>query len=73
MLDYIVYFYCHEIGLAIEIDGSSHDEKFLYDANRQNRLEKEGVHFLRFSDKEVLNVRSNVITEIKEKIREANE
>ena len=26
MLDYIVDFYCHEIGLAIEIDGSSHEQ-----------------------------------------------
>ena len=28
MLDYIVDFYCHEIGLAIELDGSSHDNNF---------------------------------------------
>ncbi len=28
MLDYIVDFYCHEIGLAIEVDGNSHDDKF---------------------------------------------
>jgi len=46
---YIVDFYCHELMLAIEIDGSSHDniEK---DLERQNRLEDLGVRFIRFSD-----------------------
>nr|WP_321230667.1 DUF559 domain-containing protein [uncultured Psychroserpens sp.] len=34
MLNYITDFYCHEIGLAIEIDGASHDHSFFYDANR---------------------------------------
>ena len=29
MLNYIVDFYCHEIGLAIEIDGSSHEHNYL--------------------------------------------
>ncbi|WP_318036589.1 DUF559 domain-containing protein [Winogradskyella bathintestinalis] len=28
MLNYIVDFYCHEIGLVIEIDGDSHDHSF---------------------------------------------
>jgi very-short-patch-repair endonuclease len=54
MLDYIVDFYCHEIGLAIEVDGSSHNHKFLYDAKRQGRLELEGVQFLRFTNDEIL-------------------
>lgn len=29
MLDYIVDFYCHEIGLAIEVDGKIHEHQFL--------------------------------------------
>ena len=37
--EFIVYFYCHEIQLAIEIDGSSHDNKYDYDCRRQNILE----------------------------------
>jgi len=44
MLNYIVDFYCHEIGLAIEIDGSSHDFNYFNDANRQGKLEAYGVH-----------------------------
>lgn len=45
--EYIVDFYCHELGLAIEIDGSSHDNKFDYDLKRQRRLESLGVRFIR--------------------------
>lgn len=38
MLNYIVDFYCHEIGLAIEIDGHIHDYQYLADVKRQGRL-----------------------------------
>lgn len=70
MLDYIVDFYCHEIGLAIEIDGSSHDNNFLYDAKRQGRLEAEGVRFIRFSDKEIREDMMNVLVALDNKIIE---
>lgn len=70
MLDYIVDFYCHEIGLAIEIDGSSHNHKYLYDAKRQGRLEKEGVKFIRFTDKEVENELFHVLLSLQEKVDE---
>jgi len=53
MLDYIVDFYCHELMLAIEIDGDSHLYKYEYDIKRQGELEKEGVVFLRFTDLEI--------------------
>ena len=55
MLDYIVDFYCHEIQLAIEIDGNSHDYRYFEDINRQNKLEEHGVQFIRFSDSDVKN------------------
>jgi very-short-patch-repair endonuclease len=45
--EYIVDFYCHELSLAIEIDGSSHDNKYDYDLKRQRRLESLGVRFIR--------------------------
>ena len=70
MLDYIVDFYCHEIGLAIEIDGSSHDHKFLYDAKRQGRLEKEGVKFIRFTDLEIKKEMFSVLHALESKIEE---
>lgn len=70
MLSYIVDFYCHEIGLAIEIDGTSHDNKFFYDARRQGRLEAEGVKFIRFDDRDVKNNLSHVLDELKQTVKE---
>ena len=52
--NYIIDFVCLEKSLAIEIDGSSHDErKFEYDRKRQIHLESKGFHFLRFSEGDV--------------------
>jgi very-short-patch-repair endonuclease len=50
---YIVDFFCNELSLAIEIDGSSHDGQLEYDNKRQHELEILGVRFLRFTDREV--------------------
>jgi very-short-patch-repair endonuclease len=52
---YIVDFYCKDLKLAIEIDGSSHDgeEAKINDEIRQERLESLGVRFLRFNDIDV--------------------
>ena len=70
MLDYIVDFYCHEIGLAIEIDGNSHDHKFQYDSRRQGRLEKEGVQFIRFTDSEIKKEMSSVLHGLESRLEE---
>ncbi len=70
MLNYIVDFYCHEIGLVIEIDGATHDHSFLYDAKRQGELEAYGVTFLRFSNDEVKKNMFSVLLVIEETIRE---
>jgi very-short-patch-repair endonuclease len=60
ILNYIVDFYCKDLMLAIEIDGSSHDseEAFIADQIRQKEIEELGVHFLRFYD---LDVKMNMI------------
>ena len=68
MLDYIVDFYCHEIGLAIEVDGRGHDFNYFNDVNRQGKLEEYGVQFLRFSNDEVLNNMFSVLLVIEEKV-----
>ena len=54
---YIVDFFCNELMLAIEIDGSVHNDDYnkIKDAQRQDRLEDLGVHFLRFSASDVMN------------------
>ncbi len=48
--EYIVDFFCSELMLAVEIDGISHVYKEKYDSERQTKLEKLGVRFLRFDD-----------------------
>ena len=50
--NYIVDFFCPELMLALEIDGSSHEMEGAYekDQQRQQRLESLGVSFLRFDD-----------------------
>lgn len=70
MLNYIADFYCHEIGLAIEIDGNSYNHSFLYDAKRQGELEAYGVKFLRFSNDEVKNNMFSVLLVIEEMVKE---
>ena len=71
ILDYIADFYCHEIGLVIELDGSSHDSKFWEDAKRQGRMESYGVHFLRFRNREIFSDMDGVIRVIQEFIYHA--
>ena len=53
--EYVVDFYCKQLGLAIEIDGASHDgdEAQEQDRYRQARLEAIRVRFLRFRDEDV--------------------
>ena len=69
MLDYIVDFYCHELMLAIEIDGDSHDHRYFEDLNRQNKLENLGVRFIRFTDGEVKNNMFSVSMSLEEKVK----
>ncbi|MBJ6116639.1 endonuclease domain-containing protein [Pontibacter sp. BT310] len=70
MLDFIVDFYSHELQLAIEIDGDSHDKNYKYDVKRQSELEQYGVQFVRFDDMEVKRNISNVLRTLKNWIRE---
>jgi very-short-patch-repair endonuclease len=51
--EFIVDFFCNELMLAIEIDGVSHIGNEDYDKERQSKLEKLGVMFLRFKDDDV--------------------
>lgn len=50
---YVLDFYCHEARVAIEIDGSIHDENEQkeYDNQRSNALELAGIHVIRFKNK----------------------
>lgn len=67
--NYIVDFYAPDLQLAIEIDGSSHDNRFDQDQVRQEALERYGVRFLRFTTDEILKNMEGVIAYIREWIQ----
>ena len=52
---YIIDFFSKELNLAIEIDGATHWDKEKNDLERQQNLEKKGIRFLRFEDRDVKN------------------
>ncbi len=62
---WIIDFYCKELQLAIEVDGSSHNFRKADDDERQRQLESLGIRFLRFWDCEVKNDIGAVIERIK--------
>ena len=62
--NYIVDFYCKPLNLVVEIDGDSHNNKYDSDLRRQKELEKLGLFFLRFDDKEVKQDINNVLRTI---------
>ena len=66
--NYIADFYCREKKLVIEIDGSSHDNKYEYDKERDEYMKKLGIHVLRISDKDVKHDMTNVLIWIKHNI-----
>ncbi len=51
--DYIVDFYCAEKAVVIEIDGSSHDHKAEYDAERNAYLMRLGLTVIHLLDRDV--------------------
>lgn len=53
--NYIVDFYCPNLQLVVEIDGSSHDNKQEYDAIRDAYLQELGLTVIHITDKDVKN------------------
>lgn len=51
---YILDFFCHQIGLVIEVDGDSHAGQEEYDTNRTAWLEEQGLKVIRFSNDDVM-------------------
>jgi very-short-patch-repair endonuclease len=64
--EFIVDFFCHELQLAIEVDGRIHDHKILEDASRQRRLESLNVRMMRFTNEEVEKDMEAVLRRIRE-------
>lgn len=56
--NYIVDFFIPELGLVFEIDGSSHDDKIEYDAERDAFMNDLNLEVIRILD---INVRKNIV------------
>lgn len=62
---FILDFYCSELNLAIEIDGSSHNKKKNYDEERDGFLERIGIKTIRFKNEEIVNHLDQVKDQLK--------
>ena len=63
---YIVDFYCHELSLVIELDGSQHgtDEAIEYDAERTKFLDALGLSVVRYWNHDVLSETDVVLRDL---------
>ena len=61
---FIADFYCAEVRLVVEIDGSSHLNQEEYDQTRTTWLEDQGCHVIRFRYDEVIHQLNDVAEEI---------
>ena len=59
--NFIVDFFCSNLGLVIEVDGSSHNNKQEYDYHRQKYLESLGLTVYRVTDLDVMNNMNGVL------------
>ena len=67
---FIADFYCHALKLVIEVDGSVHDKQMDHDESRSNELKNNGIKVISFTNNEVIQSITAVITKIKETISE---
>ena len=69
---YVLDFYCHEIKLCIEIDGSIHQQEDVKqnDKRREQLLAELGINIIRFSNDEVFQNTINIIQKIQIKINQ---
>ena len=61
---YVVDFFCRSIGLVVELDGMSHDNKASQDAARSKYLEAQGLRILRVTNEDVMGNLDGVTREI---------
>lgn len=59
--NYIVDFYCKQLGLVIEIDGESHNYKIEYDETREAFLKALGLEIIHFNDIDIKNDMDSVL------------
>ena len=61
---FIVDFYCHAAGLAVELDGTIHEGRVDYDAERERVLARLGVRVLRIRNDAVRRNLGSVVEQI---------
>lgn len=66
--NYIVDFYCKNLGVVVEIDGGSHDDKQEYDQERDNYLESFGLKIFHIQDIDVKKNLGSVMEFLKEEL-----
>lgn len=62
--NYIVDFYVKKLGLVIEIDGESHNDKEEYDEKRNIYLESYGLKIFRANDFTILHDMENILKKL---------
>ncbi len=69
---YVLDFYCHELKLCIEIDGSIHQQEEVKqnDQRREQLIAELGISILRFTNDEVFQNTAQVIQQIHSKIKQ---
>jgi cyclase len=70
--NYILDFYCHQLKIVIEVDGSIHNEEEVIkrDIERQTVLEENGLQMVRFKNEEVERKLESVILKIEARLNE---
>jgi very-short-patch-repair endonuclease len=63
---FVVDFYCPELRLAIEVDGSSHDGRENYDVWRQQLIQEEDISFIRVTTEELISDPACLLERIRE-------
>jgi histidinol dehydrogenase len=65
---FVLDFYCFELKLGIEVDGSIHSRRKDYDRIRQEIIESEGISLIRISNQEIKEDERSILKKIKEAI-----
>jgi len=66
---FVADFYCHSAGLAIEVDGWTHDDPD-YDARRDKVFASRGIRVVRFTNQQVLRNMDGVLEAIWECVKQ---
>jgi len=62
---FVVDFYCHELRIGIEVDGSIHAKRKEYDKIRQEIIESKGIRIIRIANKEVTKNKTATLLNLK--------